>query len=50
MLAQKTAGNREEARALYVRIDDIQESLVRAVPDVTVLSPTYARAIEAFDA
>ncbi|KAI0319549.1 hypothetical protein OF83DRAFT_1082190 [Amylostereum chailletii] len=47
--AKKSKANKAAVEGIYRRIDEIQDSLVRAVPDVGDLSPAQQRAIEAFD-
>ena len=41
------SSNKAQVREMYAQIDDFVESIVRAVPDVTVLSPTAKIAVQA---
>ena len=40
------SGNKAQVHEIYVQIDDFAASLVRAVPDITMLSPTAKVAIQ----
>ncbi|KAI0027722.1 hypothetical protein K488DRAFT_90519 [Vararia minispora EC-137] len=48
-LYSQMSSNRAEISQVYERIEDIEDSLTRAVPDITSLSPTQASAVEVFD-
>ncbi|KAI0026735.1 hypothetical protein K488DRAFT_91964 [Vararia minispora EC-137] len=48
-LSSQMSSNRAEMRGVYERIEEIEDSLIRAVPDINSLSPAQASAIEAFD-
>ena len=44
---QTVSSNKSQVREMYAQIDDFAESLARAVPDVTMLSPAAKIAIQA---
>ncbi|VDB96224.1 unnamed protein product [Peniophora sp. CBMAI 1063] len=45
--AELISDNKDQVRAIYAQIGSFAESLVRAIPDVTALSPAHKAAIEA---
>ena len=46
-LPQMVTSNRAHVHEIYAQIDGLADSLVHAVPDVTVLSPAAQEAIQA---
>ena len=46
-LPQEVSNNKAQVCEIYAQIDGIADSLERAVPDVTVLTPATQEAIQA---
>ncbi|KAI0026943.1 hypothetical protein K488DRAFT_91622 [Vararia minispora EC-137] len=48
-LSSQMSSNRAEMCGVYERIEEIEDSPIRALPDITSLLPAQVSAIEAFD-